>query len=293
MRQKKRFNHLLVSVLTLVTLTQGVKAMPMFTAQTGMDCAVCHTQQMPRLNKFGRKFAASGMTISQKVQDMNTPESGFVSSVDINPSLLIKSKYNKTYDKPDGKGNIPDDGTNEGEWSAIRAAILMLGGRVSENVGAIIKLNHRKVEGESIDGKVVYVHALDDENYLGAVFFSTSNLGPFSGMEFYNTGLYKPLRMFDMKNYNNATQKEKIGARAATGFQVYCDRDGLFNENDHFFVTAGMYAPAQDNAIFDISDNFIPFARIAYEYLYSDFNFIFIFVKDVFNMRFECKRSTL
>jgi len=266
----------LVSVIIIGSLTQ-VQAMPMFATQTGVDCAGCHTQQMPRLNKFGRKFVASGMTMSQKVADVNGSEAGFFSSMDINPSLLIKSKYNKTYDKPDGKGNIDtrEDSTNEGEFSPIRMASIMLGGRVTENVGAIIKFDHRKEEGESIDGKAVYAHALDDQSYLGAVFFSTSNLGPFSGMEFYNTGLYKPLRMFDMKIYNNATQKVKVGSQAATGVQIYYDRDGLFDENDHFFVTAGMYVPAQDGLYYDMGDNLIPFARIAYEYLYSDFNFIF------------------
>ncbi len=264
----------LASLLAVGGLTQNVEAMPMFATQTGVDCAGCHTQQMPRLNKFGRKFAASGMTMSQKVADA---DAGIVSNMDINPSLLIKAKYNKTYDKPDGKGAIDtrDDSTNEGEWSPIRSATLMLGGRVTENVGAIIKLSHRKEEGESIDGKAVYANALDDQSYLGVVFFSTSNLGPFSGMEFYNTGLYKPLRMFDMKIYNNATQKTKIGAQAATGLQIYYDRDGLFDDSDHFFVTAGMYAPAQDGLYYDMGDNLIPFARIAYEYLYSDFNFIF------------------
>ena len=267
----------LISAITIGGFTQSIQAMPMFATQTGVSCSGCHTQQMPRLNKFGRKFAASGMTISQKVADINGTDSGFISNMDINPSLLIKAKYNKTYDKPDGKGTIDtrEDSTNEGEFSPIRMATIYLGGRVSEEVGAIVKVGYRKEEGESIEGKAVYAHALDDNAYVGAVFFSTQSLGPFAGMEFYNTGLYKPLRMFDMKIYNNTVQKEKIGARAATGLQIYYDRDALFNENDHLFVTAGLYTPAQDGLIYDMGDNLIPFARIAYEYMYSDFNFIF------------------
>ncbi|SFZ97795.1 hypothetical protein MNB_SV-5-166 [hydrothermal vent metagenome] len=270
----KKSHIALVSAVTIGGLTQGLQAMPMFSTQTGADCSTCHTQQMPRLNKFGRKFAASGMTISQKILDDNA---SFTSGMDINPSMLIKSKYNKTYDKPNGKGIIDteDGSTNEGEFSAIRMATIYVGGRVSENIGAILKFGHRKEEGESIEGKAVYAHALDDTAYIGAVFYSTSGLGPFAGMEFYNTGLYKPLRMFDMKIYNNSTQKEKIGAEAATGLQVYYDKDGLFDENDHFFITAGMYVPAQDGLYYDMGDNLLPFARIAYEYMYNDFNFIF------------------
>jgi hypothetical protein len=267
----------LISAITIGGFTQGVQAMPMFSTQTGVSCSGCHVQQLPRLNKFGRKFAASGMTISQKVADINGSDSSFISNMDLNPSLLIKAKYNKTTDKPDGKGaiDVSEGSTNEGEFSPIRMATVYVAGRVTENFGAMFTVGYRKEEGESVGGKAVYAHPLDDQSYLGAVFFSTQSLGPFAGMEFYNTGLYKPLRMFDMKIYNNTVQKEKIGSQAATGIQMYYDRDGLFNENDHFFVTAGMYAPAQDGAIYDISDNLIPFARIAYEYLYSDFNFIF------------------
>ncbi len=268
----------IIGMVVFAGLTQEAQAMPMFTTQTGMDCAGCHTQQMPRLNKLGRKFAASGMTISKVVSDMDRDTTGFLSDTDINPSILIKSKYNKTYDKPDGKGaiDIRDGSTNEGDFSPIRMASIFLGGRLSENVGAIIKLGHREEEGESIEGKAVYAHAMDDhQSYLGAVFFSTASLGPFSGMEFYNTGLYKPLRMFDMKIYNNTVQKQKIGAQTATGLQVYYDRDGLFTDDDHFFVTAGVYTPAQDSLYYDMMDNLIPFARIAYEYMYDDYNFIF------------------
>ena len=272
MKENKRFGIVLIGLLALVGLTAEVKAMPMFTKQTGMDCMGCHVQQMPRLNKVGRKFAASGMTFSQHVEET---EGSFASNMDLNPSFLLKSKFNRTYDKPDGKGAISDDDTNGGEFSAVRMAGVFLGGRVAENFGAILKFEHRKEEGESIDGKAVYAKAISDYAYLGAVFFSTRSLGPFAGMEFYNTGLYKPLRMFDMKIYNNTVQKEKIGAKAATGLQIYYDTDELFNEDDHFFITAGMYAPAQDNAFIDVSDNLIPFARVAYEYMYNDFNFIF------------------
>ncbi len=103
----------------LVGLTQEVRALPMFTKQTGMDCTGCHVQHMPRLNKFGRKFAASGMTMSQNVADLNR-----TSDMDINPSLLIKSKYAKTTDKPDGKGAIKEDDTNDGDLSIVRMAEL-------------------------------------------------------------------------------------------------------------------------------------------------------------------------
>ncbi|HEY9189962.1 MAG TPA: hypothetical protein VIM88_03770, partial [Sulfurovum sp.] len=61
-----------VGLLAFVGLTSEVKALPAFATQTGMDCSACHMQHIERLNKFGRKFMASGMTISQKFTDENS-----------------------------------------------------------------------------------------------------------------------------------------------------------------------------------------------------------------------------
>ncbi|WP_373031871.1 hypothetical protein, partial [Sulfurovum sp.] len=274
MREQRGTVLAFVGLLTFAGLTQEVKAMPMFTAQTGMDCTGCHTQLMPRLNKFGRKFAASGMTMSQHVQDMNedhAEEQDMLSDMDLNPSILIKSKYARTWDKPDGKGAIKEDDTNDGEYSPVRMATFMYGGRVNENVGAILNLGWRKEEGDSIAGKVVYSQDVED-GYWGTAFYSTATLGPFSGMEFYNTGLYKPLRTFDNKVYSNSAQSTKAFTKGATGLQVYYDKDNLLSGGDHFFVTAGIYTPTQDNNFIDMSDNILPFARIAYEHPMGDYN---------------------
>ncbi|QOR62855.1 hypothetical protein ACM66Z_05195 [Sulfurovum sp. ST-21] len=253
-------------VFAVFGLTESAEALPMFTAQTGMECAGCHTQHMPRLNKVGRKFAASGMTMSRQVSEMKK-----TSDMDIHPSLLIKSKYTKTWDKPDGHGFIKEGDTNDGELSPVRMTTFYTGGQLTSNIGGILNLGWRKEEGRSISGKVVYAQELE-EGYWGAAFYSTATLGPFSGMEFYNTGLYKPLRTFDNKVYSNANQSTKIGTKAATGIQAYYDRDNFLTDGDHFFITAGIYTPGQDNRDLKMSDNILPFARVAYEYPIGDYN---------------------
>jgi hypothetical protein len=274
MIKQKRFYLALVGILTFAGLTQEAQALPMFSAQTGMDCTGCHTQVMPRLNKFGRKFAASGMTLSNQLEDMDKSNGGQedkVSDMDINPSILIKSKYARTWDKPDGKGAIKEDDTNDGELSIIRMAEFVIGGRVTENVGGMLNLAWRKEEGDSISGRVTYANEIED-GYWGVTGYSTSSFGPFAGMEFYNTGLYKPLRTFDMRIYSNAAQSTKVGSQSATGVQAYYDKDNLISGGDHFFVTAGIYTPAQDNLYFDMADNLLPFARVAYQYPIGDYN---------------------
>jgi hypothetical protein len=121
---------------------------------------------------------------------------------------------------------------------------------------------------------VVYAKGIEN-GYIGAVAYSSASFGPFSGMENYNTGLYKPLRTFDIKKLSNAFQMSEIGTGAATGLQVYYDSDNVLASNGHLFATVGMFTPAQDNVDMPMNDNVLPFARIAYEYDLGDFNLIF------------------
>ena len=255
----KNIQSYVLSALILGTMVQKVEAMPMFSTQTGMDCSGCHAQIMPRLNKFGRKFAASGMTLSSQVDDMN-----------INPSLLIKSKFSKTWDYPDGTGNSQGE---ESVFSPIRMSTFSTAGRINKNLGTLINLGFRQDEGGSISGKIVYVNEIED-GYWGIAAYSVPSFGPFAGMEFYNTGLYKPLRMFDMRIWSNSTQSTKIGTQEATGLQVYFDKDNFIDTGDHFFITMGVFTQAQDNSDINIIDNLLPFARVAYEYPIGNYNFI-------------------
>jgi len=276
MQRKNRSYMAFISAVMIGGFTQNIEAMPMFTTQTGMDCSGCHAQQMPKLNKYGRKFLASGMTISQAVSDINSSKKSIISDMDINPSMLVKIKYEKTTDKPTKSGRVQeeDGSTNDGEWSIPRTMSLLFGGRVSENIGTLIRLGIRKEEGTSISAKAVYAGEIE-EGYMGVSFYTSSNFGPFSGMEIYNTGLYKPVRSFEIRKYVNATQACSVGTGSATGFQLYYDKDMLFNEDDHIFFSIGMYSPVQDNLYMDIGSNLLPLARIAYEYTLGDYNLIF------------------
>jgi hypothetical protein len=271
MNQNRNSKIALVSVFAVVGLIQEAEAMPMFTTQTGLDCAACHTQSMPKLNAMGRQFMVSGMTMSQNIDEMSKYDQ------DINPSLLLKAKYEKTWDKPSKQGRVQEeDGTtNDGKWSIPRVAMLHLGGRVTENVGALMRFSYRSEHDEfTVSGKAVYAKEVDG-GYLGTAVYSTSSFGPFSGMEVYNTGLYKPIRSFETRKLTNATQACSVGTGEATGIQVYYDKSGFIGEDDHFFGSIGMYAPAQDNTYLNIGSNLLPFARLAYEYPVGDYNLIF------------------
>ncbi len=267
--KNKKFGVLSVGFLALIGLSNEVQAFPMFGKQTGLDCMACHMQHMPKLTAVGRKFAASGMTQSINVNDANS------SGVDLNPSIMVKSMYEETWNKPSADGTVKNTSpTAGGDWSVPKTASLLVGGRVSENIGAIVNLSYKDMEDNSIGGKVVYAKEVEN-GYLGAAVYSSASFGPFAGMENYNTGLYKPLRTFDIRKLSNAFQATEIGSGAATGLQVYYDRDKVFTGGDHLFASIGMFTPAQDNVDMQMNDNVLPMARIAYEYVLGDFNLIF------------------
>ncbi len=267
--KNKKWGALAIGWLALVGLSNEAQALPMFAKQTGLDCTACHLQHMPKLNAVGRSFAASGMT--QSIKNTDTNKSG----MNLNPSVMFKSIYEKTSDLPTASGKIKDTPSNtpNGDLAVPKTASLYVGGRVSEDVGAIINLSYKDTEDNSIGGKVVYAKEIEN-GYLGMAVYSSDNFGPFSGMENYNSSLYKPLKTFDMKKLSNAFQATNIGSGASTGVQLYYDADKLFVGNDHIFGSVGMYAPAQDNLNMNMSSNILPFARLAYEYRVGDFNLI-------------------
>lgn len=269
MKSMKR-GLLTVGLLALVGLTNEAKAMPMFAKQTGLDCKACHLQHIPKLNATGRSFAASGMTQSIKKPDENN---SMMSVMDLNPSLMFKSTYEKTWNQPTANGDIKDTPTIDGEWAVPKTLSLFAGGKVTNNIGALVSGNNKDDEDDTITGKVVYANEVKD-GYLGVALYTVANYGAFSGMENYNSSLYKPLRGFDMKRLANAFQATGIGEGKATGAQLYYDADKLLLSNDHFFASIGAYTPAQDNVDMQMDDNILPIARLAYEYRVGDFNFI-------------------
>ena len=265
--KKRKLGVLSAGLIALVSLSNDVQAMPMFAKQTGLDCKACHLQHIPKLNATGRSFAASGMTQSSKSADANS------SGMDLNPSIMFKSIYEKTWDLPTSTGTIKDTPTQDGDLAVPKTATLFIGGRVNEKVGAIINLSYKDAEDNSIGGKVVYANQIDG-GYWGTAVYSSDNFGPFSGMENYNSSLYKPLKTFDMKKYSNAFQVTNIGSGASTGVQFYYDKDNLVAGGDHVFGSVGVYSPTQDNRYMNLASNMLPFARVAYEYPVGDFNLI-------------------
>jgi hypothetical protein len=266
----KNIKHKLIlgSLFLITTFSSNVYALPMFERQTGLTCKACHLQQDPKLSRIGRDFLLSGMTLSDKISDTNKSDS------DIQASIMFKSRYEKTSDKPDSKGVVSTESPlNKGLSAIPKTASVMIGGRINEDLGVLVNTSYKDEEDHSLSGRLMYSKKLED-GYLGLSLYSFGNFGPFSGVEPYNTGLYKANRNFEAMKLSNINQTTKIGSGKATGIQVYYVNDFLFNNQDRLFASIGGYTPSQDNADIKVTSNFMPLARIAYEYKIGDFNFI-------------------
>lgn len=256
------------SLLLITTFTSSVYALPMFERQTGLSCNACHSQQEPKLGRLGRDFLLSGMTLSDKVG----MEDG--KDADIQASIMFKSRYEKRDNSPNSKGEISTESPlNDGSSAIPKTLAVSLGGRINESFGTLINASYKDNEDHALSGRVVYSKSIDD-GYTGFAVYSYADFGPFSGIELYNTGLYKPLRTFESMKLSNINQAAKIGTGSATGVQAFYAKDVVFSGSDRFFATIGAYTPTQDNADMSLSENFIPMARIAYEYQIGNFNYI-------------------
>jgi hypothetical protein len=256
--------------LILFVFLDTAQAVPGFARQTGLECFMCHTQNQTKLNSFGRNFARSGYAMSTEVGSQSLidgKELGLSIPTVLNLSLMLKARWDKGNDVINGKGRVlksvegDEIGSNRGEHEIFKTSTINIAGRLSENVGGLLEF--REKEGKAILGGKVIAAFDTGDSHSGFAVYSTNNYGPFSGMETYNTGLYKPLRQFENHKLTNAAQASDLGSGAATGAQVYYAGERLF-------ATMGAYVPMHNSDGIDSGSTAIGLGRLAYELPISD-----------------------
>lgn len=227
-----------------------LEANPGFSRQMDMDCMACHNQTMSQLNSFGRKFAASGFTMtsgSQSMIDGTTMKLGLPSA--LNAGVLLKARYIKSI--PDESDGTEDVGTDRGSLEMYKVSKLFFGGKIADNVGGVGNFSY-----DNFGAKIAFVDDIGS-GYAGIVGYMDDSFGPFAGMEYYNTGIYAPLKLFENRRSTNAAQATEIGHGPATGVQAYYGGDVLY-------VSAGAYVPATSkHEGLDIGNSGIGIGRIA------------------------------
>ncbi len=221
----------LIVVLSVMTITPTAKAAPAYARQTNMACMACHFQSYPALNAFGRNFKANGYTMMgsqlkiEGVQWLSLPAT-------LNAGVVTKIRYQESNGpKVDGTHN-----TNNGQLQFPDELILIVGGRVSENIGAQLELNlaAKDAEPTAANFKMPFIYDVSGVK-TGAIPFTTADQGVAYGFELLNTGAVRGARIMEARKSFSAQQY--IGtATAAEGI-------ALVASNANYFANVSKWSP--------------------------------------------------
>jgi hypothetical protein len=197
------------AVFAAFAVSTETQAVSMYARQTGLACTSCHFQHYPLLNEFGRAFKAGGYTLigqqgEIKGEDLSIPAS-------MNVGIVSKLRYQQS-NGPKVGGTHSE---NNGRWDIPDEFNVMLGGRISENIGFFF-------EGATVETpflasfKIPFMYEVAGVK-AGVIPFSTGELGASFGLELLNTGAVKNQRMVE-KGADISAQQYVTGAHAARGF---------------------------------------------------------------------------
>lgn len=112
--------------LVLWLLCGAAMAIPAFNRQTGQNCLACHAGgQFPELTPYGRLFKLTGYTIGQRALPISAM------------ALFSLSKVANT-----AKSDDPAQDFQKNDKPILATASLLLGGKVSDNVGAFVQVTY-------------------------------------------------------------------------------------------------------------------------------------------------------
>ena len=115
---------LAIAAFALTALPGGAQAMPAFNRQTGQNCVACHAGgQFPELTPYGRLFKLTGYTIGQRAMPISAMVVGSMSRIS-NPTGVL------------------DPATGRNGEAVLATASLLLGGKVTDNIGAFAQITY-------------------------------------------------------------------------------------------------------------------------------------------------------
>lgn len=238
-----------IALVGAIVAPNKAEAVPAFARQVGVGCYSCHYQHFPKLNAFGREFKLGGFT--QSAQDLLQDEHMSLPPV-LNASMLFKYRYQQMTSKPENKNAAGEKiGADRGQLQIYDEAAILAGGRVAENMGALVEFG-----AGVLSSKFIY-----SKNFGGVQgglsVFQTDGLGAAYGMELFNTGAVRNVRGFEDRKAVYAQQVASLGTSADAATGIF-----LFGGNDLFVATVGLWGPATGNAM-DTGFNLSTYYRIA------------------------------
>lgn len=156
---------LLAAVLLIGMLfTQSAQALPSFARQTGMACAMCHTQAFgPNLTSYGRQFKLNGYTWGSNESILSRfggmAMGSFTNTKKDNPEL-----GNRAVDPA-----LANRHFNANNNLAMDEASVFFGGRVFKKMGAFVQLTYDGV-GSAFALDNTDIRVADEQDWLGQNF---------------------------------------------------------------------------------------------------------------------------
>ncbi len=182
------------------------QAMPAFARQTGKACNTCHFQHYPALNEYGMEFKAGGYTDMGKQEQVKGKELSI-------PGIFNASLYTKIrYVKDNGKDGSDTAGasiktTHSGEIQFPDEFALLIGGRVTDNIGFMIENQFAGGGVGFLAGfKLPFTFKVGKSMKAGVTPFLTDGLGASYGFEQLSTGAVRNIRANENRSETSAMQ---------------------------------------------------------------------------------------
>jgi len=176
-----------------------------------MACNACHFQSYPALSQFGRSFKAGGYTMIGAQQKIEGSE-GLSLPETLNASVVTKIRYQKTNGTASVAGTATS--TNDGQLQFPDEMLLMVGGRVSENIGVQLELSLKNDLDPLVENfKMPFIYDVGGVK-AGVVPFSTAGQGVAYGFELLNTGAVRGARIMEARSSFSAQQYIGTGSDA-------------------------------------------------------------------------------
>jgi len=256
--------------------SQVANAVPAFARQTDVPCAGCHFQNFPALNSFGRNFRANGYTLTGSQKKIEGDDISLPAT--LNASIITKIRYQKQGSDNRGEIQWPDE------------AALLVGGRLSEDVGFLMELGMGPQEADTGTGAIscvdgagapvaitapgaickadtgsgdatgnflsTKIHFNVTDN-IAVIPFSTDGLGVGYGFELLNTGVQRSQRPIENRKGFSAGQMLGTASGGATGIALVYHTDELFVNYTH-------WAPVWGNVDAEPMGGLVHYLRAAY-----------------------------
>jgi len=128
---------IVVLTMVLLLLSSHADAIPAFNRQTGQNCMACHAGgNFPELTPYGRLFKLTGYTLGERALPISAMAVASVSKVS-----------NTT------KSDAPADDFQKNNRAILATASLLLGGKVTDNIGAFAQVTYDPYATQDANGR--------------------------------------------------------------------------------------------------------------------------------------------